>query len=201
MSYSRDFSQIISVPYSGTVKYPASQNGGFISYSGTAHEEVVVSVNVDTEMFDTNVNNCNYAVSGLTTSVETMNAAQCVSIFESSKKISDSIINGFFKTINTDIQTYIVELQQRIQAKLALLRKQKDLLLEKQENMKEDYHRTSKRYQKIFEDLNKELENRIHQLDQPVFSLVSNINQQTGRMSDSDVLHNATTFYKESYLC
>ena len=59
MSYNRRFSKTITIRYSGTVSYPASERGGTISYSGTATEVVDVNVHVDTNPFDHSVSNCN----------------------------------------------------------------------------------------------------------------------------------------------
>lgn len=101
MSYSRRFSRTVSVHYSGTVSYPASQTGGSVSYSGTAHELVEVDVHVDTGAFDASVAHCNNSVSGLTASVGAMNAAQCLAIRQNADKISKSIIDGFFSTVRT----------------------------------------------------------------------------------------------------
>ena len=157
MSYSRRFSRTVSVHYSGTVSYPASQTGGSVSYSGTAHELVEVDVHVDTGAFDASVAHCNNSVSGLTASVGAMNAAQCLAIRQNADKISKSIIDGFFSTVRTDLRTQKAELEQAIDAKLLLLRQQAQTLQEKQQQMEEDYARTSARYQKIFNDLNNEL--------------------------------------------
>ena len=80
MSYSRSFSKTIAIHYSGSVSYPASQSGGSVSYSGTAYEDVVVNINVDTDAFDSSVRHCNNSVGALTGAVVATEGAQVASI-------------------------------------------------------------------------------------------------------------------------
>lgn len=198
MSYSRRFSRTVSIPYSGTVSYPASQTGGTVHYSGTAHEVVEVDVHVNTSAFDASVAHCNNSVNGLTASVGAMNTAQCLAIRQNADKISKSIIDGFFSTVRTDLRTQKAELEQAIEAKLLLLRQQAQSLQEKQQHMQDDYARTSARYQKIFNDLNNELSIRIHEVDQPVFKLVGEVDEQSDRMLHTEMIQTAVTMSKES---
>jgi hypothetical protein len=204
MSYSRRISTTVPCHYSGskTVSYPASEHGGSITvnYSGTAYEEVDVDIHVDTSSFDNSVEDCNNHVNGLTASVGAMNAAQCVAIEQNADKVSETIINGFFHTVRTDLSTQRAELEQAIEARLILLRQQAESLREKQKIMEEDYARTTARYQKLFADLNNELSVRIHQVDQPVFSLVKDVDTQSDRMLHTDMVQTAVTMSKESSL-
>lgn len=202
MSYNRRFTRRVAVPYSGsmTISYPASQHGGSktVSYSGTAYEDVEVDIHVDTSPFDESVANCNDHVNGLTASVGAMNTAQCIAITENAEKVSKSIIDGFFHTVRTDLSTQKAELEQVIEARLLLLRQQAASLKEKQQTMADDYARTTARYQKIFSDLNNELSVRIHEIDQPVFDLVKEVDTQSDRMLHTDMVQTAVTMSKES---
>lgn len=202
MSYNRRFTRRLAVPYSGsmTVNYPPSQNGGSktVYYDGTAYEDVEVDIHVDTSPFDASVANCNDHVNDLTASVGAMNTAQCIAIKENADKVSKSIIDGFFHTVRTDLSTQKAELEQVIEARLLLLRQQAASLKEKQRTMADDYARTTARYQKIFSDLNNELSVRIHEIDQPVFSLVKEVDIQSDRMLHTDMVQTAVTMSKES---
>lgn len=204
MSYNCSFNRRISVPYSGstTVSYPKSENGGSITvhYSGTAYEDVEVDIHVDTAPFDSSVASCNSHVNGLTASVSAMNAAQCLAITKNADKVAKTIIDGFFHTVRTDLGTQQVELEQVIESRLILLRKQAVTLQEKQKKMGENYARTTARYQKIFSDLNRELSVRIHEIDQPVFNLVKDVDEQSDRMLHTDMIQTAVTMGKESSL-
>ena len=86
MSYTRQVRKTIAVHYSGTVSYGPSQNGGTASYSGTAYEDVVVNVEVDTTPFDASTHRCGGQVDLLTGSVAATEAAQVASIKENSRK-------------------------------------------------------------------------------------------------------------------
>lgn len=202
MSYTNRFHRTISVPYSGTVtvSYPASEHGGSktVSYSGTAYEDVDVNIHVDTTPFDNSVAHCNNQVNGLTASVGAMNTAQCIAINKNAEKISKAIIDGFFHTVRTDMGTQKAELEQVINARLILLRQQAASLKAIQDSMTEDYARTTARYQKIFNDLNKELSNRIHEIDQPVFKVVEDVEKQSDRMLHTDMVQTVATISKES---
>lgn len=198
MSYRQTVSREIAVNYSGSVSYPPSEHGGSMSYSGTAYETVNVDIVVDTNAFDSSVQRCNNHINALTASVGAMNTAQCVAIKDHADKISDTIIEGFFHSIRTDLSAQKSELEQRVEARLMLLRQQAQSLMQKKETMQTDYARTSERYLKIFDDLNKELSTRIHQIDKPVFSLVGSADEQSDRMLHTDMVQTAVTGGKES---
>lgn len=169
-----------------------------VNFSGTAYEDVDVDIRVNTSSFDNSVADCNVHVNGLTASVGAMNAAQCVSIKKNAEKVSNTIIKGFFHTVRTDLSTQKAELEQKVEARLVLLRQQAETLREKQKTMANDYARTSARYQKLFDDLNNELSVRIHEVDQPVFDLVKAVDAQSDRMLHTDMVQTAVTMSKES---
>lgn len=169
MSYTRRFSKSVKINYSGSVSYPASQNGGSVSYSGTAIETVHIDVTVDTDPFDSAVYDMKGGIDLLTDSVVATEAAQLESIDSSSRKIGDTIISGFFKTVKSDISQQIAQLKIRSESLLLQLSKLATRCREKQKQMGVDYQRISDRYVKIFTDLNKELENRVYSIDEPVF--------------------------------
>ncbi len=198
MSYRRSFSERISIPYSGTVNYPPSQNGGTMSYSGYAEDVVNVEIDVDTNPLDHRVRECNSTINRLTASVGAMNAAQCAMIASKANQVSDAIIKGFFQSVSADLSAQRMELQQKTESRLILLRKQAETLVSKQKTMQVDYQRTSARYQKLFTELNKELALRIHQINLPVFDVVKMITTQDDRMMHTDLVQTAVTLGKES---
>lgn len=177
MSYTRRFSKTISVRYSGSVSYPASQSGGSVSYSGTAYETVNVDIEVDTEPFDDAVDDMKGGVDLLTGAVVATEAAQLKAIKDSSRKIGDTIVSGFFKTVKSDISQQIAQLKIRSEALLLQLNKLAQRCREKQDQMGADYQRIAARYIKIFTDLSKELENRIYTIDEPVFKASRSLDQ------------------------
>lgn len=198
MSYSRRFTRQVTIHYSGSVSYPPSKSGGTAHYSGTASENVIVDIEVDTNAFDAGVDSCNNSVNGLTASVGAMNAAQCLAISNNADKVSKTIIDGFFHTVRTDLSTQQAELEQTITARLGLLREQSKLLHKKQEEMQTNYQRTCEYYSKTFKDLNEELSNNIHKLDENVFKFVENVGHQSSRMLHTDMVQNVVTLSRES---
>ena len=221
MSYKRQFERTVKAKYRGKIHVrciPGDKNHApsvsvdfdgehsHKSFSGTgnfyiddyAEEDVKVEVAVDTDNFDASIENCNNHVNGLTASVGAMNAAQCVAIKENADKVSKTIVNGFFHTVRTDLATQKAELEQAVEAKLILLRQQAEALREKQKTMENDYARTTARYQKLFADLNNELSVRIHEMNQPVFNFVKEVDTQSDRMLHTDMIQTAVTMSKES---
>lgn len=223
MSYRKKFDRTVKADYNGRIHVgyrPGDQNHspeitvefegehtsrtfhgtGYFNIHDYAEEDVQVQIDVDTAPFDSSVDRCNKQVAGLTTSVGAMNAAQCLAISNNADKVSKTIVDGFFHTVRTDLATQKAELEQTIESRLILLRQQAASLQEKQKAMGDDYARTTARYQKIFDDLNNELSVRIHQIDQPVFSLVKDVDEQSDRMLHTDMVQTAVTMSKESSL-
>ena len=197
MSYRRSYSQRIAIHYSGSVSYPASQSGGSASYSGTVYEDINVNIDVDTEPFDRSVANCNSNVNLLTGAVVATEVAQVASIGENAKKVAGTIIQGFFKTIHSEISQQIGELSEDIDAHLTHLHELAKSLVAKQKQMETDYNRLAGHYLKIFNDYNKELENRIFELNKPAFVFKNNIDRNDGRISGNDRVGAVAVFGSE----
>ncbi len=181
MGYKRSFTKRIAVHYSGSVSYPASQNGGSVSYSGTAYEDVTVNINVATEPFDDSVSHCNSQVGLLTGAVVATESAQVASIRKNARKVGQTVIDGFFKTVRYEISQQISELSNLIDATLMHLHELAKRCVDKQAQMETDYNRISARYLKIFEELNSELKNRIYELDRPSFTFKSDSDRNAAR--------------------
>jgi hypothetical protein len=192
MSYTRTSHDYITVHYSDTVSYPPSQSGGTIHVSGSVTEPVTINVHVDTSPFDVSVNNCTNSVNVLTGSVVATEAAQVASISENARKIGDTIIKGFFKTVKSDISQQISELKSNIDSLLIHLRKLAEQCRNKTKQMEADYQRISSRYLKIFNELDHELENRIHAVDSPIFEFTRKLDQ-VGSSVTSEGLAATTT--------
>ncbi len=197
MSYRRSFNKTIAVHYSGSVSYPASQNGGSTSFSGTAYEEVTVNIDVDTLPFDAGVESCNNSINLLTGAVVATEAAQIASIDSNAKKVGSTIVEGFFKTIRSEISQQIMELSQRIDANLMHLRELAKSCTSKQKQMETDYNRISNRYLKIFDDLNNELSNRIYELNKPAFVFKKESDNHAIRTTGNDLVSTVAVFGKE----
>ncbi|GAB1416978.1 hypothetical protein MASR2M117_23840 [Paludibacter sp.] len=201
MSYTRTYRERIAVHYSGSISYsyPASSNGGSgtAHYSGTEYEDVNVTIKVDTDPFDASVENCNSDVNMLTGAVVATEVAQIASIDENSKKVGSTIISGFFGYIRSEISQQVVELAQRIDSQLMHLKELSKAVIDKRRQMEGDFMRISSRYVKIFDDLNNELTNRIHEIDKPTFTFKKELDNQNIRSTNNDLVNTVTVFGKE----
>jgi hypothetical protein len=186
MSYSKNYST--SVSYSGSISYsyPASQNGG----SGTAHYSgsvpVNVTIDVNTDPFDGSVNCFKTSIVALGASVAAMHAAQCAAIQQTASKISESLIKGFFGTINSELSQQLQALDNAIKAGFGLIQQLDKSISDKKDVMEGDFNRISSRYMKIFADLDNECYKRIYALDKQSFTLSEKVLKQLLFESTSD---------------
>ena len=194
MSYRRSYTGYVH--YSGTVSYPPSQNGGSVSYSGS--EPVYITIDVDTDAFDASVDNCNDAVNALTGAVVATEAAQVESKRRASKKIASTIVKGFFDYVGADLSQKIKELASKCESLFFALMGHKENCLSKSKQMQDDYNRISKRYSKIFEDLDKETVSRIEVIDKPTFQFAETAQNLIDRNSNTDLLGISTISANES---
>jgi len=178
MSYSESYST--SVEYSGSVSYsfPASENGGSgtVNYSGSV--PVNVTIHVNTTPFDGSVNTFNKNVDILTGSVVAMNTAQCAAINETAKKVSQSLINGFFGTIKTEISQQLQALKSAMNATLGLIMQQSKAVSETKNVMEKDYNSISSRYIDTFTELDEQCHKSIYALDKQSFRLSEKVQKE-----------------------
>lgn len=194
MSYRRSYTGYVH--YSGTVSYPASENGGSVSYSGS--EPVYITIDVDTNAFDASVGHCNNAVNALTGAVVATEAAQVESKRQASKQIASTIVKGFFDYVGADLSQKIKELSSKCESLFIALMGHKENCLSKSKQMQDDYNRISKRYSKIFEDLDKETVSRIEVLDKPTFQFAESAQNLVDRNSNTDLLGISTISANEN---
>lgn len=194
MSYRRRYTGYVH--YSGTVSYPASEHGGTKSYSGS--EPVYITIDVDTNAFDLSVANCNSAVNGLTNTVVATEAAQVESKRRASAQIAASIVKGFFEYVGADLSQKIKELSSKCESLFVALMGHKDNCLAKSSQMQDDYNRISKRYSKIFDDLDKETVSRIEVLDKPTFQFADSAQKVIDRNSNTELLGISTISANEN---
>ena len=81
-----------------------------------------------------------------------------------------------------------MELKNRIDATLLHLNALSKRCVEKQQQMQQDYQRLTGQYLKIFTDLNRELKNRIYELDKPAFLFKQESDKSSFRTLNSDMV-------------
>jgi len=182
MSYSQNYSANVEYSCDVSYSYPASEHGG----TGTAHYSgsvpVNVTINVNTTPFDGSVNAFNNNVDILTGSVVAMNTAQCAAINETAKKVSQSLINGFFGTIKIEISQQLQALKSAIEASMGLIMEQSKAVSETKNVMEKDYNRICSRYIDTFTELDDQCYKSIYALDKQSFSLSQKV--QKGLLSE-----------------
>ena len=191
MGYRRSFSETISVHYSGSVSFPASQSGGSVSYSGTAYETVHVNIYVDSDPFERSVSDCKSELTGLNASVATMSAAQVAAIRKNAEQIGSTIVKGFFSTVSSEISQQIAELRSSVDATLLRLNELSKQCADRQRQMQADYTRITSRYMKIFSELDNECKNRIFELDRPAFMFKQTTDHSAARATGNDLVSTA----------
>lgn len=202
MSYTRRYEEKISIPYSGYADATGNCScGKSVScrgpFNGVAEETIYTTIMVDTTPFDDSVANCNTNVNVLTGAVVATEAAQIMSIDANAKKVGNTIVEGFFKTIRSEISQQIAELSSKLDSRLAHLHSMGKRCVEKQTQMQNDYQRIASRYIKIFEDLNNELSNRIYELDKSAFVFKKQNDNQYNRVSKTDLVSTVSVFGAE----
>jgi len=201
MSYSRKYHETITVRGSKTVtvSYPKSESGGSKTVTVDYVENVPVDVNihVDTNPFDDSVEHCNKNVNLLTGAVVATEAVQIFSIDKNAQKVGNTIVNGFFGYIRSELSQQIAELTQGIDSQLMHLRELSKAVVDKKRQMESDFLRISNRYLKTFDDLNNELSNRIFELDKPAFGFKKELDNQSIRSTNNDLVNTVAIFGKE----
>ena len=188
-----------TVYFSESKSYPASEHGGTLHFSGqeTVNIDVEINTYLDNRPVVSSVGRCSNNVDGLTASVVATETAEIASRRENSQKISNSIIRGFFGYIRSEISQQMAELKMKTESQLLHLRETAQNCIAKKEQMESDYHRISERYTKIFGELNKELKNRIQELDKPVFKTKKRLFREISKLTASDGASATTVMGKD----
>ncbi len=205
MSYSRTYHETVYGSRTVTVHYdyPASENGGSGSESVTVDIEipVTIDIDVDTNPFDRSISSANRQVNLLTGSVVATEAAHVAAKIKGSKAVADTIIEGFFGLIKSEINQQLTEIKPKVEALLIEMLQHQESCVLKKKQLESDFGRISERYSKIFFDLDKELRNRILLLNQSAVGVHGTLTTRVHR-SFSDISSCVATIYNKegSYL-
>lgn len=194
MSYTKNYKEYVHDKVS--FRYPASQSGG--TQSVEVKIPVDINIHVNTNTFDNEVGKCNSNVNLLTGAVVATQTAQIAAINVNSKKVANTIVTGFFGYIRSEISQQISELSQHIDTHLMHLKELSKSCIAKKDQMENDFNRISSRYIKIFDDLNKELFNRVHSLDKPSFIFKQESENQILKTTKDDLSNTISVIGKEN---
>lgn len=133
----------------------------------------LIPCSVDTAPMAAELQSVSNHVKGTTAAVVTMQTAVIAAENKGANKVCSNVNRGFFTLMRSQISQKIANKQSRVEALIMQLGQQKRQLLSMKTNMEREYGRIAERYLRIFTSVNKELESRIRQIDQPVFELVN----------------------------
>ena len=133
----------------------------------------LIPCSVDTTPMAAELQSVSNHVKGTTAAVITMQNAVIAAENQGANKVCANVNRGFFTLMRSQISQKIANKQSRVEALIMHLGQQKRQLLSIKTNMEREYSRIAERYLRIFTSINKELESRIRQIDQPVFELVN----------------------------
>lgn len=88
--------------------------------------------------------------------------------------ICQNVNRGFFTLMQSQLSAKLAQKKSRTEALMAQLAMQKRRLLEIRNSMENDYQRICTRYGRIISSINKQLEQRIIDLDKPVYKFCTN---------------------------
>lgn len=133
----------------------------------------LIPCSVDTAPMAAEIKTVSNHVKGTTAAVVTMQSAVIAAETNGANKVCSNVNRGFFTLMQSQISQKIANKQSRVEALLMHLNQQKRQLSSIKATMEREYGRIAERYLRIFTSINKELETRIRQIDQPVFEIVN----------------------------
>lgn len=141
---------------------------------------------VDTHEMAQSINSVKGHVDGTTGAVVAMKAAVIKAEQDGADLVCRRVNQGFYAMVHSQISQKMARLQSRVDAQLMRLCQQRKQLEAIRRTMERDYHMISQRYFKLFTTLNRELRQRVTELDRPVIQFASadtdkmtNRNEQT----------------------
>lgn len=108
-------------------------------------------------------------VNATTTAVVAMKTAVIAAEKQAADHVCDNVNNGFYNLIRSQISQKTAKLQSEVDSHLMKLGQQRKQLLALKDRMERDYHMISARYLKLFTSINRNLKQRVLELDRPTF--------------------------------
>lgn len=128
---------------------------------------------VDTKPMAEEVHGVRKHVDATTTAVVGMQVAVVKAQKEGADRVCKKVNQGFYALIHSQISQKMATLQSKVDAQLMRLNQQRKQLLAIRSRMERDYQMISARYSKLFTGLNRNLRQRIVELDRPILDFAS----------------------------
>ena len=144
---------------------------------------------VDTHPMAREIDTVSTNINGTTAAVVGMKVAVVQAEEAAAEHVCDNVNKGFYTLIHSQISQKIAKLKSEVDSHLMKLNQLKKQLLSVKGRMERDYGMISQRYLKLFNGLNKNLQQRVFELDKPVveFSL-----KEVGTITNRKKLMTAT---------
>lgn len=138
-----------------------------------------IDCEIDTRPMADSLDTVSRKVNDTTNAVIGMKAAVVAADAAASERVCDNVNRGFYTLMKSQLSQKIAQLQSSVDSHLLRLNQQTKMLNSIRTHMQNDYNRTSYRYVKLFDVLNKELKIRVQELDQPIFKFATTEVQAT----------------------
>lgn len=142
---------------------------------------------VDTAELAHSVNSVKKHVDTTTGAVVAMKAAVIKAEEEGADHVCRKVNQGFYSMIHSQISQKMATLQSRVDAQLMRLNQQRKQLTGIRRRMERDYQMISARYSKLFNALNRNLRQRVTELDRPIMDLATTDADQVTNRSNQMV--------------
>lgn len=128
---------------------------------------------VDTTPMAKEVSTVRKHVDATTTAVVGMQTAVVIAQKKGADQVCSKVNQGFYALIHSQISQKMAALQSKVDAQLMRLHQQSKQLASIRGRMERDYQMISARYAKLFGGLNRNLRQRITELDRPIIQFAS----------------------------
>lgn len=137
---------------------------------------------IDTTEMAREVHSVKGHVAGTTAAVVGMQTAVIEAQQDSASKVCQKLNKGFYSLIHSQISQRMATLQSNVDAKLMRLNQQRKQLTAIRMRMERDYQMICSRYHKLFTGLNRNLRQRVTELDRPVLDFaMTDVSQVSNR--------------------
>lgn len=160
-------------------------------------EPIDIYLEIDDSPYNNSVNDCSAHIESLRNSVVACNAAEVAHKIASTQQIGKHISRGFLGYITASLDMQNMEECSNLEAVVAELQAQSDELANRKRVMKDDYEILTTRYSGLFDNLDRELVQRIHMLMEPCFRFVEFTGKEQLRNAASSLTAMALVGHKE----
>jgi hypothetical protein len=133
--------------------------------------QATLRVDVDTSPMAHTIDSVKGHVNGVTVAVTAMEAAVIAAERHASKTICENVDTGFYVLVKSQISQKAVAAYSEMNSKTGILIQLVKALDNIKIQMQTDFNMICRRYQKLFQSLNKALETRVKELDRPAMRL------------------------------